>query len=86
MKKKLFGLLLLVFVISATQAQNIRLNAYGNYVFDDNIDNYYSSNQYFNSTIKGGFLWGLGLEFRLKGDYGIELLYQRLDTHAPTSY
>jgi len=31
-------------------------------------------------------MWGGGLEFRLHDYYGIELLYQRLDTHAPVEY
>src|SRR4249919_666807 len=86
MKKKLLGLALLVFVFSATQAQGIRLNAYGNYVFDDKIESYYSTTNYFNGTIKGGFLWGGGLEFRLKEYYGLELMYLRLDTDVPVNY
>ena len=86
MKKKLFGFALLVFVLSATQAQGIRLNAYGNYVFDDKIDSYYSTTNYFSGTIKGGFLWGAGLEFRLKEYYGLELMYLRLDTDVPVNY
>ena len=86
MKKKLLGLALSVFILSASQAQGIRLNAYGNYVFDDKIDSYYSTTNYFSGTIKGGFLWGGGLEFRLKEYYGLELMYLRLDTDVPVNY
>ena len=86
--KKIFLLLLVTSVITVAHAQDtkVRLNAYGSYVFDDKVDNYYSSTSYFNGTIKGGFLWGGGLEFRLKEYYGLELMYQRLDTHAPMQY
>jgi hypothetical protein len=86
--KKAFFILLITGLASATYSQNVRLNAYGGYVFDDHIDNGYSSSTagYVSSTVKGGFLWGGGLEFRLHDYYGLELLYQRLDTHAPTDY
>lgn len=71
---------------SAVSAQGFRLNAYGNYVFDDKVDSYYSGTNYFNGTIKGGFQWGAGLEFRLKEYYGLELMYMRQDTHVPVEY
>jgi hypothetical protein len=86
MKKKIFGFAIAVILASAASAQGIRLNVYGNYVFDDKVDSYYSNTNYFNGTIKGGFLWGGGLEFRLKEYYGLELMYLRLDTHAPMTY
>jgi len=71
-----------------SQGKEIRLNAYGAYVFDDKVDNGYSYSTlgYFSGTIKGGFMWGGGLEFRLHEYYGLELLYQRLDTHVPLDY
>jgi hypothetical protein len=86
--KKIFFILLITSLASAAQSQNIRLNAYGSYVFDDHVDNGYSSNTagYFDGTVKGGFLYGGGLEFRLHDYYGLELMYQRLDTHAPVDY
>lgn len=86
--KKFFFILLAITLGSVVHAQNIRLNAYGNYIFDDHVDNGYSYNTagFFEGTVKGGFLWGGGLEFRLHDSYGIELLYQRLDTHAPVQY
>lgn len=86
--KKTFFILLVTSLASAAYSQGTRLNAYGAYVFDDHVDNGYSSSTagYFNGTVKGGFLWGAGLEFRLHDYYGLELLYQRLDTHAPVDY
>ena len=88
MKKIFFSLVVLTSLTTAAYSQNVRLNLYGSYVFDDKVDNSYSYNQvgYFSGTIKGGFLWGGGLEFRLHDYYGLELLYQRLDTKVPMDY
>ena len=86
MKKVFISLVFLTSLASVAHSQNVRLNAYGSYVFDDKVDNYYSNTQYFNGKIKGGFLWGGGLEYRMHEYYGLELLYQRLDTHAPLEY
>src|SRR5689334_11166740 len=92
MKKNIFLCALLTTIFSYSYAQTksttVRLNVYGNYVFDDKVDNGYSYSQlgYFSGTIKGGFLWGGGLEFRLHDYYGLELLYNRLDTHVPLDY
>lgn len=62
------------------------LNLYAGYVFDDKFDSYYSDFDYYDGKIKGGFQWGIGLEFLLKQYYGLELLYLRQDTKAPISY
>ena len=86
MKKLCFSLVLLITLAPAVYSQNARINLYGGYTFDDKVDNYYSNTQYFQGKIKGGFQWGAGLEFRLHEYYGLELLYQRLDTHAPLEY
>ena len=85
--KKCFFMLLLIIAASAVHAQ-VRVNVYGNYVFDDQVDNSYSygSEGFFDGKIKGGFLGGVGLEYRLHQYYGLELMYMRLDTHAPVDY
>jgi len=59
-------MLLLIIAASAAHAQ-VRVNVYGNYVFDDQVDNSYSygSEGFFDGKIKGGFLGGVGLEYRL---------------------
>lgn len=67
-------------------SQKARLNVYSAYVFNDGINSYYDSYDYYQGTIKGGYQWGLGLEFILKPTYSLELLYQRQDTHAPMTY
>lgn len=86
MAKKFLLLMLAGCLVYTGYSQNVRLNAYGAYVFDDKVDSYYSNTSYFNGTVRGGFLWGAGLEYRVHQYYGIELLYQRLDTHAPMEY
>ncbi|HYJ38153.1 MAG TPA: hypothetical protein VEV87_06030 [Chitinophagaceae bacterium] len=84
MKKIVFVFLLLGFYSS--QAQSWRLNGYAMYVFDDRIDSYYSSSNYFNATVQGGLQWGGGFEYMVQNVYGIELLYMRQDTKAPATY
>ncbi len=64
----------------------LRINGYTLYAFDDNVDSYYSSTEYFNGTIKGGFQWGGGLEYMMMPSQSVELSYLRLDTHAPMEY
>jgi hypothetical protein len=65
---------------------HLRLNAYTFYAFDDKVDSYYSSTDYFNGTIKGGFQWGGGLEYMMIPQQGIEISYLRLDSNAPMEY
>lgn len=81
------------FVVLATtllsndaRAQGVRLNLYAGYVFDDKFDTYYSSSSYYEGKIKGGFQWGIGAEYLIRPEYGIEVLYLRQDTNAPTRY
>lgn len=66
--------------------QGVNLNVYGAYVFDDRFDSYYDAGNYYEGTINGGFQWGVGVEYSPMDDYGIELLYIRQDTQAPTRY
>ena len=70
----------------ASQAQEIRINLYGDYVFDDRFDSYYSSSSYYEGKIIGGEQWGGGIEFMVKPGYSVELLYLRQSTHVPTTY
>jgi hypothetical protein len=84
--KKLLSLCSIVLLAFMVQAQEFRLNVYGNYVFDDQVDSYYSTTSYFEGKIKGGFLWGGGLEYKPSKYSGIELSYMRLDTEAPMNY
>jgi len=73
-------------IVGTATAQKTRLNAYSAYVFDDKVDSYYDPGRYYNGTIKGGYQWGVGLEFMANKSKGIELKYLRQDTHAPMNY
>jgi hypothetical protein len=65
---------------------HLRLNGYTFYAFDDKVDSYYSSTDYYNGKIKGGFQWGGGLEYMVTPGQSVELSYLRLDTEAPMEY
>src|SRR3954471_18911548 len=82
-----YTLLLFVNVVAmAASAQETRIHLYGNYVFDDKVESYYSSTNYFNGTIIGGAMWGGGLEFKVHDEYGLEFQYLRQDTKASVHY
>jgi hypothetical protein len=59
-----------------------QLNLYGMYVFDDHVEGSGDGGYYFSGKVKGGFLGGIGLQFNLRDNYGLELLYMRQDTHV----
>ena len=65
---------------------SIRLNLYSAYAFEDSFDSYYDYGNYYQGTLKGGFIYGGGIEYELGRENSIELFYQRLDTNAPTQY
>jgi len=85
-KKIILGIILFAGFTSLAIAQNIRLNGYAAYVFDDKVDSYYDpSNQYY-GQINGGFQWGAGLEYLVGPSKGIEIKYLRRDCVAPMTY
>src|SRR3954467_8173326 len=86
MRKIYVCLVLAISIGLSSYSQNTRLNIYGNYFFDDKVDSYYSNTSYYNGKIKGGFVWGGGVEFRLHQNYGLELMYLRQGTKAPMEY
>lgn len=71
----------LLLISVGIKAQEIRLNAYTAYAFDDNIHSYD-----LDGTLQGGFIYGGGIEMKLGPFYGAELLYQRLDSKLPYKY
>lgn len=87
MKKiSLLSLMLLALFAMSSSAQDIRINLYTGYVFDNRFDSYYDAYNYYDGKIEGGFQWGGGLEFVIDGGVGIEAMYIRQDTKAPTTY
>ncbi|RPD39600.1 outer membrane beta-barrel protein [Chitinophaga barathri] len=74
-------------IVTAQQpSPKFRINALAGYVFDDSFDSYYDANSYYDGTLNGGFQWGVGLEYLLREQYGLEVLYLRQDTKAPVTY
>jgi len=86
MKKTILLSMIALLVAGGVQAQGVRLNGYSAYVFDDKFDTYYSSTDYANGKIRGGYQWGVGLEVTPREDMGVELLYYRQDTEAPVNF
>lgn len=86
MKKIILLISSSLFIVFSMYAQDIRVNLYGGYVFDDKFNSLYDSYQYYEGKIVGGFQYGGGVEFMVKPDYGIELLYIGQNTTAPTYY
>lgn len=68
-------------VVVSVQAQNLRLNLYGNYAFDDKINLYN-----LNARLNGGFLYGGGLEYMLGPRFGAELSYHRMASEMSYYY
>jgi hypothetical protein len=86
MRKLFLGIIVSVFLSGLVTAQNIRLNAFSEYVFDDNIDTYYNPTSYFEGTIKGGFQWGVGGEYLVDKSKGVELKYLRRSANGAVDY
>lgn len=84
--KRIFLLIFSAGAAITASAQDVRINLYGAYVFDDGYDVFYDANTYYNGKIKGGFQWGGGIEYLPNPMYGIELLYQHQGTDAPTNF
>jgi hypothetical protein len=84
MKKILIAIACFISLNAA--AQGVKINGYANYVFDDQVDSYYSANEYFDGKIKGGFQWGVGLQYNFKEFYGLELTYHNQSTSANANY
>ncbi len=80
-----FVVVVLALSVGESNAQ-WRVNLYGGYGFDDNIDVTTSNGAFFNGEIKGTAFWGGGFEYVLQRNYGIELLYMREDTDVPINY
>ena len=86
MKKIILSTVLIIATAGIAAAQNLRLNAYSAYLFDDKVDGYYDAGGSYKGTVKGGYQWGAGLEFMTSKTKGIELKYLRQDAIAPMTY
>jgi hypothetical protein len=90
MKKLLTIILLFAGTYAFAQTSSgpsVRLHGYAIYAFDDNhVDSYYSTTQYFEGSVNGGFQYGGGLEIMPMPAAGVEITYLRLDSKAPMEY
>lgn len=68
------------------KSRNLRLKGYISYAFDDRIESYYNDFDYYRGTMKGGAMWGGGIEYMLKKNYGIELFYKHISSTMPAIY
>ena len=82
----LFAISLLSTTVKGQGDEGFYLSAYANYAFDNSFDARYDFGRYYDGKIKGGLLWGIGAEYRLMPETGVELMYLRQDTNAPTNY
>ena len=85
-EKTYFKLVFAAGFAAIATAQHVRLNTYGGYVFNDQVNAYNSNTSYFNGTVEGGFQWGGGLEYMVNRAFGIEFNYLRQDANAPFTY
>jgi hypothetical protein len=86
MKLKCVIFLILTCMVCHAYTQGLRFNPYGVGVFDDRVDSYSSSTDYYNGKVRGGLQWGGGVEFRVKDGFGFEVMYLHQDTKAPLEY
>lgn len=84
--KKILFLMSVLAIAAFSNAQNIRLNFYSHYVFDDGFGEYNGPNDYYNGTIKGGYQIGGGIQFMPNDHYSTEILYLHKETKAPSSF
>lgn len=85
--KKITMIFVLALIAGTAFSQELRLNTYAGYVFDDKVDSYYSNSSYYEGKIMGGLRWGAGIEYQLPGTTkAFELQYLRQDTNAPVTY
>lgn len=77
---------LLAVCCCSASAQTFKLNGYGGYLFQDGINAFKSNSSYCKGKVEGGIQWGVGAEYLLHPQLGLELLYMRQDTRAPLQY
>jgi hypothetical protein len=74
-------------VSNTSSGPQVRLHGYTQYAFDDNdVNSYYSTTEYFDGKVKGGFQYGGGIEVMPYEFAGIEFTYLRLDSKSPMEY
>jgi outer membrane protein W len=84
--KRIILIVSLITGFSVTASAQFRLNAYGAYTFDDGIKSYNSATNYYEGTVEGGFQWGIGAEYMIGENIGIDFKYLHQGSKAPFTY
>lgn len=80
----MFVLCLLCFVAVSCYTQKIRISSYGSYVLDGMYHIYYPDGDFYGGTINHGSQLGLGAEYMVTPNYGVELnCLKRYTTISP---
>lgn len=69
------------FVFASVYSQEIRINSYGSYMFDDKMS--IDDNK---GTLYGNFLYGGGVEYVIASKIGVEFIYKRLASDFQYKY
>jgi hypothetical protein len=77
MKSLILSITFFVVAIGASAQGSVTLLTFGGYTFADKFQTYYGYGR-----IEAGFQWGGGLEFEMRPNTAIELIYQRMDPDA----
>src|SRR5215218_10344247 len=80
--REIFSLCLLFIMAGSCHAQKLRLNGYGSYVLDGTYHIYYVNDNFYEGRINHGLQLGLGTEYLVTPNYGIELSYLRRNTNV----
>jgi hypothetical protein len=80
--REIFSFCLLFVIAGYCHAQKLRVNGYGSYVLDGTYHIYYVNDNLYEGRINHGLQLGLGAEYLVTPNYGIELSYLRRNTNV----
>lgn len=77
---------MIIFYCTCTQAQDLRLNTYTGYIFQENFRGGERDDGFIKGRIDGSFQWELGFEYTTGTNTGIELSFARQVTEVPIEF
>lgn len=83
MKQFIFSVLLVAIIAGVASAQNYRIDVYSACTFNDKVNSHYSSGNYYDGTINGGYQWGAGIEYMVSSTKSIEIKYLHQNATVP---
>jgi len=84
--KPILSVVLLIYLGITACAQEIRLSTYAAHVFDENFVYKQSGYTFYKGQINQGLQWGVGAEYFIDKQVGIELTYLRENADMFTTY